>query len=236
MTADTLDLLDLARQGDRWAAEQVLEANSGLIWAVVKRYYGRGAEPEDLYQLGCLGFLKAVQGFDPAYGTQFSTYAVPKIAGEIRRYLRDNGALKVSRGLREQSLTIYSAREQLRTRLGREPALSELSEATGLSPEEIAVAELAAAAPDSLQQENADGLTLESTLADSTATEESLVERIALRAAIRALPGQEQKTILLRFYKGLTQQQCARILGVSQVQVSRLEKRALERLRREMGE
>ena len=235
MTAGALDLLELARRGDREAAQRALEENSGLIWAVVKRYYGRGAEPEDLYQLGCLGFLKAVQGFDPAYGTQFSTYAVPKIAGEIRRYLRDNGALKVSRGLREQSLTIYSAREQLRTRLGREPALSELSEATGLSPEEIAVAELAAAAPDSLQQENAEGLTLESTLADSAATEESMVERIALRSAIRALPDQEQKTILLRFYKGLTQQQCARILGVSQVQVSRLEKRALERLRRDMG-
>ena len=234
MTADTLDLLDLARQGDQEAVSQVLEANSGLIWAVVRRYYGRGAEPEDLYQLGCLGFLKAVQGFDPEYGTQFSTYAVPKIAGEIRRYLRDNGALKVSRGLREQSLTIYSAREQLRTRLGREPALSELSEATGLSPEEIAVAELAAAPPDSLQQENADGLTLESTLADSAATEEALVEHIALRSAVNALPEQEQKTILLRFYKGLTQQQCARILGVSQVQVSRLEKRALDRLRRDM--
>lgn len=235
MTADTLDLLDLARQGDQDAVSQVLEANSGLIWAVVRRYYGRGAEPEDLYQLGCLGFLKAVQGFDPEYGTQFSTYAVPKIAGEIRRYLRDNGALKVSRGLREQSLTICSAREQLRTRLGREPALSELSEATGLSPEEIAVAELAAAPPDSLQQENADGLTLESTLADSAATEEALVEHIALRSAVNALPEQEQKTILLRFYKGLTQQQCARILGVSQVQVSRLEKRALDRLRRDMG-
>ena len=236
MTAGALDLLELARRGDREAAQRALEENSGLIWAVVKRYYGRGVEPEDLYQLGCLGFLKAVQGFDPAYGTQFSTYAVPKIAGEIRRYLRDNGALKVSRGLREQSMAVYGARVQLRLRLGREPVLSELSEATGLSPEEIAVAELAAAAPDSLQQENADGLTLESTLADSTATEESLVERIALRAAIRALPGQEQKTILLRFYKGLTQQQCARTLGVSQVQVSRLEKRALERLRREMGE
>ena len=235
MTADTLDLLELARRGDREATARALELNSGLIWAVVKRYYGRGAEPEDLYQLGCLGFLKAVQGFDPAYGTQFSTYAVPKIAGEIRRYLRDNGALKVSRGLREQSLSVYAAREQLRTRLGREPALSELSEATGLSPEEIAVAELAAAAPDSLQQENADGLTLESTLADSAATEEALVERIALRAAIRALPDQEQQTILLRFYRGLTQQQCARILGVSQVQVSRLEKRALARLRRDMG-
>lgn len=144
--------------------------------------------------------------------------------------------MKVSRGLREQSLTICSAREQLRTRLGREPALSELSEATGLSPEEIAVAEPGRLhRPDSLQQENADGLTLESTLADSAATEEALVEHIALRSAVNALPEQEQKTILLRFYKGLTQQQCARILGVSQVQVSRLEKRALDRLRRDMG-
>ena len=132
-----------------------------------------------------------------------------------------------------RSISIYAARERLRVRLGREPVLSELSAETGLTPEEIAVAELAAAPPDSLQQENADGLTLESTLA-SAATEEHLVERIALRAAIDALPDREKRTILLRFYKGLTQQQCARILGVSQVQVSRLEKRAIEKLRQEL--
>jgi len=230
LTADALDLLLLARQGDEAATAQVLEANSGLIWAVVRRYYGRGVEPDDLYQLGCLGFLKAVRGFDTDYGTQFSTYAVPKIAGEIRRYLRDNNLIKVGRNIREQGITILAARERLRGTLGREPALSELSEATGLSPDEIAAAELASAPPDSLQQENADGLTLESTLA-SAATEEGMVERIALRAAVDALPEQEQKTILLRFYKGLTQQQCARILGVSQVQVSRLEKRAISKLR-----
>ena len=234
MTGETLELLTLARQGDEAATARVLEENSGLIWAVVRRYYGKGAEPEDLYQLGCLGFLKAVRGFDTEYGTQFSTYAVPKIAGEIRRYLRDNSALKVGRTLREQSIAVYAAREKLRARLGREPVLSELSEVTGLSVEEIAEAELAAAPPDSLQQENADGLTLESTLADP-AGEETMVERIALRAAVDALPDQEKKTILLRFFKGLTQQQCARILGVSQVQISRLEKRAIEKLRREMG-
>ena len=234
MTAETLDLLLQARQGDQAAAERVLEANSGLIWAVVRRYYGKGVEPDDLYQLGCLGFLKAVRGFDADYGTQFSTYAVPKIAGEIRRYLRDNGAVKVGRSIREQSFSIYTARERLQAQLGREPVLSELSEATGLTPEEIAAAELAATPPDSLQQENADGLTLESTLA-SPLTEDFLVERIALRAAIDALPDQERKTILLRFFKGLTQQQCARILGVSQVQISRLEKRAVERLRQNMG-
>ena len=211
----------------------MLEENSGLIWAVVRRYYGKGVEPDDLYQLGCLGFLKAVRGFDVSYGTQFSTYAVPKIAGEIRRHLRDNGLIKVGRTLKEQGISIYAARERLRVRLGREPVLSELSAETGLTPEEIAVAELAAAPPDSLQQENADGLTLESTLA-SAATEEHLVERIALRAAIDALPDREKRTILLRFYKGLTQQQCAKILGVSQVQVSRLEKRAIEKLRQEL--
>ena len=234
MTAGTLDLLAQARQGDEAAAARVLEENSGLIWAVVRRYFGKGVEPDDLYQLGCLGFIKAVRGFDASYGTQFSTYAVPKIAGEIRRYLRDSGSVKVGRTLKERSSAIYAARERLRTRLGREPALSELSEATGLTAEEIAVAELAAAPPDSLQQENAEGLTLESTLA-SPVTEEHLLEKIALRSAIDALPDRERETILLRFYKGLTQQQCARILGVSQVQISRLEKRALEKLRGAMS-
>ena len=234
MTTEALDLLALAKQGDEAAAAKVLEENSGLIWAVVRRYFGKGVEPDDLYQLGCLGFLKAVRGFDADYGTQFSTYAVPKIAGEIRRYLRDNGLIKVGRSLREQSISVYTTRERLRTALGREPLLSELSEATGLSPEEIAVAELAAAPPDSLQQENADGLTLESTLA-SPSTEGDLLERIALRAAIDSLPEKEKETILLRFYKGLTQQQCAKILQVSQVQISRLEKRAIEKLREKMG-
>ena len=147
MTAGTLDLLALAKQGDEAATAQVLEENSGLIWAVVRRYFGKGVEPDDLYQLGCLGFIKAVRGFDASYGTQFSTYAVPKIAGEIRRYLRDNGLIKVGRNLREQSISVYTARERLRVQLGREPVLSELSEATGLTPEEIAVAELAAAPP-----------------------------------------------------------------------------------------
>ena len=116
MTAETLDLLAQAQQGDETAVTRVLEENSGLIWAVVRRYYGRGVEPDDLYQLGCLGFLKAVRGFDLSYGTQFSTYAVPKIAGEIRRFLRDNGAIKVGRGIREQGLCVYNARERLRTR------------------------------------------------------------------------------------------------------------------------
>lgn len=225
-----LELLRAAQQGDRDACEQAVIENNGLIWSVVRRYYGRGVEPDDLYQLGCLGFLKAVQGFDFNYGTCFSTYAVPKIAGEIRRFLRDDGALKVGRSIREQAQTLYSARERLRHTLGREPALSELSEATGLTPEEIAQTDLATDAPESLQQETADGLTLEGVLG-TEAPEESLVERIALREAIDQLPEKERMTVLLRYFKGLTQEQTARILGVSQVQVSRLERRGLKRLR-----
>ena len=229
-----LELLRAAQAGDREACERAVTENSGLIWSIVRRYYGRGVEADDLYQLGCLGFLKAVQGFDFSYGTCFSTYAVPKIAGEIRRFLRDDGMLKVSRGLREQAQLLYTSRERLRQRLGREPALSELAEDTGLTPEEIARADLAADAPESLQQETADGLTLEGMLG-TEAPEEAMVERIALREAIDQLPEKERMTILLRYFKSLTQEQTARVLEVSQVQISRLERRGLKRLRESFG-
>ena len=139
----TAELLEAAAQGDEQACEQMLRENSGLIWSIVRRYYGRGADPEDLYQLGCLGFLKAVRGFDPAFGCQFSTYAVPKIAGEIRRFLRDDGAVKVSRGVKERGTAIRTARDRLTHLLGREPTLSELAADTGLTPEDIAAAETA---------------------------------------------------------------------------------------------
>lgn len=158
-------LLDRAQNGDDEACEQVLLENSGLIWSIVRRYYGCGVETDDLYQLGCIGFIKAVKGFDLTYGTQFSTYAVPKIAGEIRRFLPGtNGAIKVGRSIREKGAGPGRGRERLRHRLGRDPRLSELAEETGLTPEEIASVELATGAPESLQQETAEGLTLESTL------------------------------------------------------------------------
>lgn len=226
----TLELLRAAQEGDRDACEQAVIENNGLIWSVVRRYYGRGVDPDDLYQLGCLGFLKAVNGFDFSYGTCFSTYAVPKIAGEIRRFLRDDGSIKVSRSIREQGQTLYTARERLRHELGREPTLSELTEITGFAVEEIAQIELATDTPESLQQETAEGLTLEGVLG-TEAPEEGLVERIALREAIDHLPEKERMTILLRYFKGLTQEKTARVLGVSQVQISRLERRGLERLR-----
>lgn len=225
-----MELLRAAQAGDRDACEQAVLENNGLIWSIVRRYYGRGVEPDDLYQLGCLGFLKAVQGFDFSYGTCFSTYAVPKIAGEIRRFLRDDGTVKVGRTIREQAQLLYTQRERLRHDLGREPVLAELAEATGLTVEEIARTETATEAPESLQQELADGLTLEGTLG-TDAPEEGLVEKLALREAIDRLPEKERMTILLRYFKGLTQERTARVLGVSQVQVSRLERRGLRRLR-----
>ena len=230
---ETASLLEAARGGDNDACERLMEENAGLIWSVVRRYYGRGTDPEDLYQLGCLGFLKAVRGFDPAFGCQFSTYAVPKIAGEIRRFLRDDGAVKVSRSVKERALTIRQARDRLTHALGREPTLSELSAETGLESEDIAAAEEASLPVASLQAETAEGLTLESALGDS-GMEESLVEQIALRDAIASLPQRERMVIVLRYYRSFTQERTARVIGVSQVQVSRIERKAVQHLREKL--
>lgn len=227
----TEELIHLAQQGDREASEQLVTENSGLIWSIARRFIGRGVETDDLYQLGCLGFLKAVEGFDLEYGTQFSTYAVPKISGEIRRFLRDNGAVKVSRGLKEQAASIKSVRSKLTSLLGREPTIQELSDQTGFTPEEIAIAETATAATESIQQETGeDGFCLENILTD-TESEERMVERIALSQAVDKLPERERLVIQLRYYHSLTQQRVAKVMDVSQVQVSRIEKKALEKIR-----
>ena len=248
-------LLSRAHSGDRDAVQQMIEENAGLIWSVARRYFGRGVDADDLYQLGCLGFLKAIEGFDERFGTQFSTYAVPKIAGEIRRFLRDDGAIKVSRGLKERAQQIHAARRRLEQTLGREPALSEIAAECGVSVEEIAEAETAAAPAESLQRESGDeGFTLEHVLGEfrqlararhgvavhderrqhllgDYGQEDRVLESVALRTAIERLPEKEQQVINLRFFHGLTQSDCARILSVSQVQVSRLERRAMENLR-----
>ena len=227
----TLELIEKSHGGDASATERLVTENAGLIWAVARRFFGRGVEPDDLFQLGSIGFLKAVSGFDPAFGTQFSTYAVPKIAGEIRRFLRDDGTVKVSRTLKERSGKIARARETLRDRLGREPSLSELSDVLGLEPEEIAEAENASAAVESIQSENGEsGLRLEDVLSSSP-MEERMVEHLALTQALARLPDRERRVIVLRYYHGLTQDRIAGLLGVSQVQVSRIEKKALVALR-----
>lgn len=231
MREDTLELIAQAQAGSKEASQKLIEDNCGLVWSVARRFFGRGVEPDDLYQLGCIGFLKAIQGFDTSFGTQFSTYAVPKISGEIRRFLRDDGAVKVSRGIKERAQLIRNERTSLEQKLGREPTLSELSEATGITVEDITFAETAAGPAESLQKENGDeNFTLENVLGDY-GQEERLIERFTLDEAIKQLPEKERMVIALRFFHGMTQERAAKVLGVSQVQVSRLERRAVQGLR-----
>lgn len=228
---ELFQLIQLAQQGDKSAAERLVTENTGLIWSVARRFIGRGVDEEDLYQLGCLGFVKAVEGFDLGFGTQFSTYAVPKIAGEIRRFLRDDGSIKVSRSMKERSASIKMIRSQLTISLGREPTVTEIAMEMGLTPEEIAIAENATAATESIHREMGDdGFSLEDILTD-TESEEKLVERIALRQAISHLQERESMVIQLRYFHGLTQERTAKVMQISQVQVSRIEKKALENLR-----
>jgi len=231
LTVSMEELLQRSQQGDQDAREQLVIENSGLVWSIAKRYFGRGVDPDDLFQLGCLGFLKAIDGFDLEYGTQFSTYAVPKISGEIRRFLRDDGAVKVSRSIKERAAVIKIARQRLTGQLGREPTLTELANELDLTVQDIASAEMATACTESIQKESGDdGFTLEDVLTDGS-QEESLIEQISLREAVAKLPEREKTVIDLRYYHGLTQDKTAKILGVSQVQVSRIEKKALLILR-----
>jgi RNA polymerase sporulation-specific sigma factor len=225
------ELIASSQAGDERAKELLVTENTGLIWSVTRRFLGRGVDADDLYQLGCIGFLKAIDGFNLEYGTQFSTYAVPKIAGEIRRFLRDDGAVKVSRSIKEQAVVISNNRNKLIGLLGREPTLHELSFHTGLTVEEIAITENAMGGVESIHQTcGEDGFSLENVLTD-TESEEKMIERLALRQAIAKLPDREKIVISLRFFHGLTQQRVASIMEVSQVQISRIEKKAIERLR-----
>ncbi len=231
---ETVELIRAAKNGSEDAFEKIIKDNSPLIWSIVRRFLGRGTDSDDLYQLGCLGLIKAVRGFDESLGNQFSTYAVPKISGEIRRFLRDDGAIKVSRTLKEQSAKIRHASQQLYMQLGREPTLSEIARATELTPEEIAQAECATSYTDSLNREiNDDGQTLEELLGNR-GIEDNTLEYISLSQAIENLPQRERIVIMLRFFKCMTQDQTSKIMGISQVQVSRIERTALKHLREKM--
>ena len=220
---------------DKTRRSTFIEQNLGLVHSCAGRFRGRGIEYDDLYSAGCMGLVKAYDGFDESRGVCFSTYAVPKIAGEIRRFLRDDGAVKVSRSLKEQAATIKATRSRLTGALGREPTIQEISRQTGLTPEEIALAETATAATESIQRETGDeGFTLENVLTD-TESEERMVEKIALRQAISGLPERERMVIQLRYFHGLTQQPVAAVMNLSQVQVSRIEKKAVAMLRELMA-
>ncbi len=230
MTEEMRGLLTKSAMGDRDAEARLIDENSGLIWSIARRYYGRGAEPDDLYQLACMGFIKAIRGFDPELGCEFSTYAVPKISGEIRRYLRDNGAVKVSRALKERNAKVRRIETELEIKLGRSPLVSELAEAAGLTVEEVAACGQTEVTVDSFDRELAGGGQLSDLLGDE-GIEDRTCMYLSLHDAIRTLPDREREVLNLRFSRDMTQQQAARVMGVSQVQVSRLEKRAVQRLR-----
>lgn len=230
------ELIRAAQNGDSWASDALIRENSPLIWSVVRRFFGRGIEADDLFQLGSIGFIKAVRDFDESYGNCFSTYAVPKIAGEIKRFLRDDGIIKVSRDLKGDAIRINSARKRLVDTLGREPHLSELSAECKIAPEDIAKCEIAVMQPSSLNKSlSEDGMTMEDILG-TECPEEDILEKLMLHDAIRALPDIEHKVIYLRFFKGMTQENSARVLNISQVQVSRIEKKAINRLRAKVTE
>lgn len=232
--SECFPLIECAQRGDKSALDSLVQTNAPLVWSIVSRYSGRGVESEDLFQLGNIGLIKAIYGFDTQYGTQFSTYAVPKISGEIRRFLRDDGLIKVSRTTKSTAVRIARQREAMLQENGREPTVHELSEKLGISAEEIAASENAMLPADYLQRPiGDDGCTLEQTI-PSRQQETTFFEHLELREAMEKLNDRERKLLLLRFFRSQTQQQCAQELGVSQVQVSRLERKILEKLRRWM--
>lgn len=230
----TEELIIAAKSGNEDAFEKLITDNSPLIWSIVKRYLGRGTDAEDLYQLGCLGLLKAIRGFDETLGNCFSTYAVPKISGEIRRFLRDDGSIKVSRTIKERAIKIKTVSDKLQKEMNRDPTISEISASTGFTIEEIAQAESATAWTDSLNREiNEDGQTLGEIIGNQ-GIEDNTIEHISLVDAIEKLSDREKAVIKLRFYKGLTQSRTAKVMQISQVQVSRIERAAISHLRDNM--
>lgn len=232
---DTIGLIRLSQGGDRQAREQLITENVGLVWSMVRRFLGRGCEAEDLFQIGTIGLIKAIDKFDVTFDVKFSTYAVPMISGEIKRFLRDDGMIKVSRTLKENNMKLRAAGERLATQLGRDATLEEIAEDTGLSMEDIVLAMEACTEVESLSKpvNRTDGT--ESTLAEripgkEDATEE-IINHLVMKQLLDALQEEERNLIHLRYFENKTQTEIAGILGVSQVQVSRMEKKILQRMR-----
>lgn len=232
----TIALIKKSHDGDKAAREQLVEENVGLVWCVVKRFYGRGTEAEDLFQIGSIGLLKAIDKFDLSYDVKFSTYAVPMISGEIKRFLRDDGMIKVSRSLKELAYKSVQAREKLTDRLGREPTLEELAEETGAEKEEIVQAMEAGGEVESLyrpiHQKEGSEIRLLDRIEERERREEKILDTMVLKQLLETLDAQERQLIYLRYFADRTQSDVGRIMGISQVQVSRMEKRIIEELRR----
>ena len=230
-----LGLMKRAHQGDKEARDTIVSENLGLVWSIVKRFMNRGVDLEDLFQIGCIGLLKAVDKFNLEYQVKFSTYAVPMIAGEIRRFLRDDGMIKVSRSLKETAHRASAQREQLEKKLGREPSLLELSLEMDVEAEELAMAMDASSQVESLQQticrgEGAD-IKLMDKLEEKTQSQEHLLDRMMINEALGSLGAKERELIYKRYFQDMTQTAIARDMGMTQVQVSRMEKKILKSMR-----
>ena len=232
---DTMFLIERSHHGDKEAREILVQENTGLVWSIVRRYMGRGTDSEDLFQIGIMGLIKAIDKFDLSYQVKFSTYAVPMIAGEIRRFLRDDGIVKVSRTLKENSWKIRRESDLFRQRKGREPTVNELQECTGMTPEEIVQAMDFSVEVDSIdrtvrQSDGSEISLLDRLQVENTRTEE-LLNRVMLEQLLAELPEKERRLIIMRYLQDRSQTEVARMMGVSQVQVSRLEKKILKQMR-----
>ena len=231
----TLALITKSQQGDKKARDTVFEENTGLINSVAKRFVGRGVEMEDLIQIGSIGLLKAVDHFNASFEVKFSTYAVPMIAGEIKRYLRDDGILKVSRSLKENCVRIYSAREKLEKELGREPVMEEIAQSAQLSVDEVVMSLESGAEVESLHkiiyQGDGNDISLMDRLQEKENGQDAALNRIFLDEILKKLDARERQLIYMRYFKDMTQTEIAAEMGISQVQVSRMEKRILKQLK-----
>ncbi|MGG3883685.1 RNA polymerase sporulation sigma factor SigF [Brevibacillus panacihumi] len=227
------DLIAKSQEGDSDARELLVNSNIRLVWSVVQRFINRGYEADDLFQIGCIGLLKAVDKFDLSYDVRFSTYAVPMIIGEIQRFLRDDGTVKVSRSLKETANKVRRAKDEMYKQFGRAPTISEVAEAVGITPEDVVFAQEASRTPSSIHEtvfeNDGDPITLIDQIADEGVNK--WFEKIALKDAISRLSEREQLIVYLRYYKDQTQSEVAERLGISQVQVSRLEKRILQTIK-----
>ena len=229
-------LLRASRSGDEQARQELIEGNLRLVLSVIQRFDKRGESPDDLFQVGCIGLIKAISNFDPDKQVRFSTYGVPMIAGEVRRYLRDNSVIRVSRSLRDVAYRVLQCKEAMTANLGREPSLEEIAKEINLPREDVAEALDAVCAPISLHDpvyaDGSDPLTVMDQVGDTRNTEDMWMESIALRSAFKTLPPREKQILSLRFYDGKTQMEVAKMVGISQAQVSRLEKGAISTLRK----
>lgn len=237
---ENIKLVKLAKEGNKEAQSNIIENNLGLIWSIVKKFSNRGYEPDDLFQIGCIGLMKAIKKFNFSYEVKFSTYAVPMIIGEIKRFLRDDGIIKVSRSIKEISNKARVVREILSKELRREPTIGEISERLGVAVEELAMAMDAGMSPESLYSQiyenDSNPILLIDRVNQSESGETEIINKIVLNEMLQHLEPREKKVIILRYFKEKTQTQIAKILGISQVQVSRIEKRILEQMREKIAE